>query len=251
MKKLRVSMLALMVMSAHITMAQEGSKSSYSVSLNQDNFFGFYPTIAGSLNINKNLDWTFYSILWTTPSFGTGGGGGLWTEFGTGVNFNTLNGKLKINPQIGFLNGKLLSNGAFPMLFEGVVPSLTANLGTDKLEGQFYLGYYTALRKGQVLSNDASRRLIDAPVQNNFLHWWANAGYKISSAISAGVHYEHLRSNPSVGESSNVYKWAGPYIQASLSNGLALRFSGGSNVMDRPANDANNSFYKLTATFSF
>lgn len=230
--------------------AQEARKSSYTVSLNQDSFFGFYPTINGSYSLNKKVDWTFYGIFWTTPSFGTGGGGGLWTEFGTGVNVSTFNGVLKLNPQIGVLNGKLLSNGSFPMFLEGVVPSITANLASSKLEGQYYLGYYAALRKGQVLTTDRAR-LVDAPVQNNFLHWWVNAGYKISSTVSFGAHYEHLRSNPSAGESSNVYKWAGPYVQASLPNGVALRLTGGWDVLDRPATDGTSSFYKMSASFSF
>lgn len=251
MKNAQLLVAALFLSVTISALGQSQKKSNYSVSLNQDNFFGFYPSINGSLSVNDKIDWTFYGIFWTTPSFGTGGGGGLWTEFGTGVNISTLQGKLKLNPQIGVLNGKLLSNGAFPMLLEGVVPSLTANLGTNKWEGQYYIGYYTATRKGQILTTDRSPRLVDAPVQNNFLHWWVNAGYKFSSSFSAGIHYEHLRSNPSEGASTNVYKWVGPYLQASLPSGLTLRFSGGGNVLDRPANDGNNTFYKMSASFNF
>ncbi|AQG79930.1 DUF6733 family protein [Spirosoma montaniterrae] len=251
MKKFNYLPLVFFVVVSLSAQAQTPRKSNYSISLNQDSFFGFYPTINGSLQLNSKTDWTFYGIFWTTPSFGTGGGGGLWTEVGTGINVNTLNGALKINPQIGFTNGKLLSNGAFPMFAEGLVPSLTANLNTKRLEGQYYLGYYAAIRKGQIPSPDQSQRLINAPSQNNFLHWWVNAGYKVSSVVSLGAHYEHLRSNPSVGNSSNVYKWAGPYVQAALPNGLTLRFTGGSNVLDRPATDGNNSFYKMTASFGF
>lgn len=243
--------LALFVLLAQTAFSQSETKSSYVVGLNQDAFFGFYPTIAGNVGLNDKVDWTFYGILWTTPSFGTGGGGGLWTEFGTGVNFKTLDGALSINPQVGFTNGKLLSNGAFPVFLEGIVPSLTANLNTSKFEGQFYLGLYTALRKGQIINPARPDALTDAPVQNNFLHWWVNAGYKISPVLSIGGLYEHLRSNPSSGESANLYKWFGPYVQAAIPNGPTLRISGGPNVMDRPATDGNNSFYKLTASFGF
>lgn len=250
MKKYLSAVVALALFAGSPALAQEGRKSSYTISLNQDSFFGFYPTINGNLSLSKKVDWTFYGIFWTTPSFGTGGGGGLWTEFGTGVNISTFNGVLKLNPQIGILNGKLLSNGAFPMFLEGAVPSITANLASSKLEGQYYLGYYTALRKGQVLSADRAR-LVDAPVQNNFLHWWVNAGYKISSSVSVGAHYEHLRSNPSSGASSNVYKWAGPYVQANLPKGLSLRLTGGWDVQDRPATDGTSSFYKMSASFGF
>jgi len=243
--------LVLSVLVANVAFGQSEKKSSYVVGLNQDSFFGFYPTIAGNVGLNDKVDWTFYGIFWTTPSFGTGGGGGLWTEFGTGVNFKTLNGTLSINPQVGFTSGKLLSNGAFPVFLEGIVPSLTTNLNTSKLEGQLYVGLYTAIRKGQILAPGRADVLTDAPVQNNFLHWWVNAGYKISPIISIGGTYEHLRSNPSSGESANVYKWFGPYVQTAIPNGPTLRISGGPNVQDRPAIDGNNSFYKLTASFNF
>lgn len=249
MKKL---ILLVLFVSATAAAWAQAKKSSYTIGLNQDSFFGFYPTLAGSYGLSDKVDWTFYGIFWTTPSFGTGGGGGLWTELGTGVSISTLRGNLKLNPQIGLTNGKLLSNGSFAMLAEGLVPSLTANLNSSKLEGQYYLGYYAAVRKGQVLQNE--RTLVTAPIQNNFLHWWVNAGYKISPALSLGAHYEHLRSNPSgtrAPDASNVYKWFGPYVQASLPNGLALRFTGGPNILDRPATDGNNTFYKLSASISF
>lgn len=250
MKKL-MFVLLLCLQACFMAFGQEQKKTTFSVALNQDTFFGFYPAVSGAYQMSDKLEWTFYGIFWTTPSFGTGGGGGLWTEFGTGVNLSLAGGKLKLNPQIGILNGKLLSNGAFPMFLEGAVPSLTANLSTDRLEGQLYAGYYAALRTGQVL-NTAGSALVDAASRNNFLHWWINAGYKVTPAFSFGGHYEHLRSNPSLGESSDVYQWLGPYVQASIpSKGISLRLSGGADVTDRPATNGNNSFYKMTATFGF
>lgn len=228
---------------------------SFSVALNQDTFFGFYPLVAGSAPINDTLDWTVYGIFWTTPSFGTGGGGGLWTEVGGGVNFSLFDGKLSVNPQVGFLNGKLLSNGNFAMAFEGFVPNLTANLDTDRAEGQLYAGFYTALRKGRV-PNAAGDALVAAPVQNNFTHWWINGGVKLTPEFSAGLHYEVLDFRPSGTGSSGVdsaglYKWLGPYVQANLTSRFSTRFTFGSNVLDRPDTDGNDSFYKLTATYSF
>jgi hypothetical protein len=229
--------------------------TSFSVALNQDNFFGFYPLVAGSAPINDTLDGTVYGIFWTTPSFGTGGGSGLWTEVGGGVSFNLLDGKLSVNPQIGFLNGKLLSNGDFPMMFEGFVPNLTANLDTDRAEGELYAGFYTALRKGQTpnVTNDG---LIAVSVQNNFTHWWINGGARLTPQFSAGLHYEVLDFRPSGTGSSGVssaglYKWLGPYAQASLSDRFSARFTFGANVLDRPATDGNDTFYKLTVTYSF
>ncbi|MFY7652327.1 MAG: DUF6733 family protein, partial [Chitinophagaceae bacterium] len=187
-------------------------------------------------------------ILWTTPSFGTGGGGGLWTEFGAGVNFKAAGGKLTINPSLGILNGKLLSNGSYAIPFEGIVPSVTSNLNTSKFEGQFYLGYYAATRKGKVAQAGGGHTT--AGVQNNFLHYWLNAGIKTNSAISLGLHYEHLRSNPSVGASSDAYKWFGPYIQLTAPKGYGLRFTGGADITKRTPDTEQNGFYKMTAFFT-
>lgn len=233
--------------------AQSGAddRVSYRVSLNQDAFFGFYPTFSAGYKANERIDWTVYGIIWTTPSFGTGGGSGLWTEFGSGVNIRTLGGKLTWNPQLGLLNGKLLSNGSYAMALEGIVPNITVNLSTDRAEGEFYLGRYTALRKGKTAG--AGGALVTVPVQNNFLHYWVNGGARFSKLVSAGLHYEQLDSSPSgtgAPRGAGVYKWFGPYVQATMGK-FSVRFTAGPDVMSRPAADGTGSFYKLTATYNF
>jgi hypothetical protein len=232
---------------------QDPGKASGTVSLNQDVFFGFYPTFAGSYELNDSVDATYYGIIWTTPSFGTGGGGGLWTEFGGGVNFKTGGGALDINPQIGFLNGRLLSNGDFPVALEGWVPNITVNLDTDRVEGQLYAGYYLAWRKGQVPNEDGTG-LVRAQFQNNFVHWWINAGPKLTNMLSVGLHYEALYFDPSgtaPPDSGDLYRWLGPYVQVALPNNMAARFTAGWDVLDRPATNGTNSFYKLAVSYSF
>jgi hypothetical protein len=229
-------------------------RMSATVALNQDVFFGFYPTFSTSYKMNKTVDWTTYGILWTTPSFGTGGGGGLWTEFGTGVNLKAFDGQWTINPSLGFLNGKLLSNGNFPMAFEGIVPNIVSNVNTKRVEAELYAGFYTALRKGRVPNNAGG--LTNAPVQNNFTHWWINGGVKLIPALSAGVHYEALDFRPSGAGASGVssaglYKWIGPYVQANITSKFSVRFSFGADVLDRPPTNGTDSFYKLTAKYSF
>jgi hypothetical protein len=233
----------------------DDDRASFTIAMNQDTFFGFYPTITGSFKINDNWDWTTYGIFWTTPSFGTGGGSGLWTEFGGGVTYKAYDGKFTFTPQLGVLNGKLLSNGSFPMAFEGIVPNITANVNTARFESQLYAGFYTALREGKV-ANAGGTGLVRAAVQNNFTHWWLNGGVKLAPVVSAGLHYEALDFRPSGSGSGSVnsaglYKWLGPYFQANLSSKFSVRFTFGANVMDRPATDGNDSFYKLTATYSF
>jgi len=224
-------------------------KATYRFALNQDSFFGFNPTVNGAYRLNDRLDATGYAVFWTTPSFGTGGGSGLWTEVGGGVNIRTFDGKWTFSPQLGILNGRLLSNGNFPMAFEGIVPNIVSNVNTSRAEGEFYMGRYTAVRTGRV---PQAGRLVAAPNQNNFLHWWINGGYKLGSGVSVGLHYEHLGSNPSgTLPSASVYKWLGPYVQANFSSGFSLRFTTGADVQSRTALDGQGSFYKLTAAYTF
>lgn len=213
---------------------EEEKNHSFSIALNQDIFFGFYPTAALSYALSPELAITSYGILWTRPSFGTdAGGGGLWTEFGAGAAFTVLDGKLRINPQVGVLNGKLLSGGSRALVGEGVVPNITVDYSDDLLEGQFYMGYYIALRE---------------PRTNDFLHYWANAGVKATKFLSAGVHWEHLiLSRTRGGDAANIYQWIGPYFQFSLPNSSAIRFSGGFDVADKGQKD----FYKVSFVKTF
>lgn len=218
---------------------EEEEKFSFDVSLNSDQFFGFYPFFQGAYSINEKMDFTFYGILW---SGGTGGGWGNWTEFGVGLNFEVSEG-LSINPQIGVLGGNLLSSGAAgsAVFGDGIVPNLTINLDKEKIEGQIYGGFYAPLRN-------------EAPTSGttlSYLHYWANLGYKVSPLFSFGAHFEHLinTGGSNVAESSDVYQWFGPYIQFSKPGGGPFaRFSAGADLYDGGGND---SFFKLTTGFSF
>jgi hypothetical protein len=225
----------------------EAREDSYTVLLNQDSFFGFYPSFNGLIPISDNVDFSFYGIFWTTDGFGTGLGSDLWTEFGAGVAIHTMDDNLVIKPQIGITNGALLSGGVrddttdLPTgtggnFLDGIVPSLTMNYSDDSFEAEYYGGYYAAVRN----RND--------PGANDFLHTWINAGGKISDKFSAGAHYELLSlTRTKGGNSAVVYQWVGPYVQFSTDNGFFARFTAGADVED--GNDGD--FYKLTAGFSF
>lgn len=228
--------------------AQE-RESSYTVALNQDSFFGFYPTFSGSIPTGEKTDFTFYGIFWTKPAFGlnpTNTGDDLWTEFGVGVNFNLADGKLKVKPQIGLTNGALLSGGSVnaagvvqgAKFADGVVPSLTVNYADEKVEAEFYAGYYAALRN----------RGDDAAL--DFLHTWTNVGYKFSDKVSAGAHYELLSNTRNTypgGATARVYQWVGPYVQFSLPKGFYARFTGGADIESGNAGD----FYKMSIGMTF
>jgi hypothetical protein len=241
MKKMSLLVLSACLFSTLAANAQDAIPTgnpgnfSFQVGLNQDVFFGFYPTLAGSYSLNPSTDFTFYGILWTTPSFSHAApsGFGLWTEFGAGLNFNLLDNQLSVNPQIGFTHGSLLSSAlqGRPVVGDGIVPNLTANLNTASLEGEFYGGYYAALRN-------------IGEVQLDYLHYWLNAGVKIGPVLSVGAHYEQLRNTKVTGgEASNVYQWIGPYAQIALPNGHSIRFSGGPDVVK---SNETADFYKLT-----
>jgi len=238
------------------TAAAEQRSESFTVVLNQDSFFGFYPTFNGLIPVSEKVDLSFYGILWTTSDFSsaTGLGSDLWTEFGVGAAFYAGE-NLVIKPQIGITNGALLSRGNLGRgprgttttlnggnVFDGIVPSLTMNYSDDKLEGEFYGGYYAALRN----------RTADVGALD-FLHVWLNAGYKLTSNFSAGAHVEFLantRVDLPGARTSNVYQWFGPYVQFSLSNGFFARFTGG---VEEGGGRAGNrgDFYKLAVGFSF
>jgi hypothetical protein len=218
-----------------------GSPFGATVSLKQDSFFGFHTILGASYRMNQRMDFTFYSILWTTPLFGfdpvNAPGLGLWTEVGTGFNFRFLNDKLSFNPQIGVLNGTLLSGavGSRVRSFEGVVPNFTTNWDGDYTEAEAYFGYYLATR-----GNDRS----------DFVHWWINGGIKPfadsrdwKQIISTGLHYENLVATRA---NATVYAWLGPYVQFKLPNDLSLRFATGWDTAN-----SNQDFYQATVSYSF
>lgn len=224
----------------------DSSASSFTVALNQDNFFGFYPTFAGTYTPSKakNIDVAFYGTLWTIPAFNVGGpanGANLWTEFGVGARFRLAGDQLSIKPQIGITNGSLLSGapeGGSPNTFDGIVPSLTINHSSARTEGEVYSGYYRAAREV-------------GPVQLDFLHYWANAGVKFARIASAGVHFEQLRNSRTTapgGSASDTYRWVGGYLQFALPHSNAFaRMTLGSNVLD----GATGGFYKLSSGITF
>ncbi|QYH39772.1 hypothetical protein GYM62_13625 [Algoriphagus sp. NBT04N3] len=233
-----LAMAAILLLSGiNKAQAQEEKEFNFSASLNSDQFFGFYPTFAGSYGFSDKASFTFYGILW---SGGTGGGWGNWTEFGIGANFTVSEG-ININPQIGVLGGNLLSSGADgPAVFgDGIVPNLTINLNKAKTEGQLYFGYYAPLRD-ETFANGTTL---------SFIHYWVNYGFKANSFLSLGAHYEHLINSggSNVAESTDVYQWLGPYIQfADPKGGPFARFSFGTDLVE-----GNDSFFKLTTGFSF
>jgi hypothetical protein len=187
------------------------------------------------------MDFSFYGILWTTPSFGTGGGNDLWTEFGAGVNLKFMDSALTVKPQLGITNGTLQSGpsnvatGTGANFGDGIVPSLTINYSDDYFEAESYSGYYMSFAESD---------------GNDFIHMWVNGGYKVLDFMSTGLHYEWLElSDSPSGDSSTLYEWAGAYVQFAIDSGLFARFTAGSQIDD--STDEEGDFYKLNVGMSF
>lgn len=221
----------------------EEKKLDMNVTLNSDIFFGFYPFFNGSYGISEKVDFTFYGILWSGG--GPGASWGNWTEFGMGIGFPVSEG-VYVNPQIGLLSGGLTSGLGTPVLAEGLVPNLTIGVDKETIEGEIYAGYYAGLDHGN-------------PVTNNYLHYWANGGYKINSIVSAGVHFEHLRFTGGMDQGEDAaydyYQVVGPYVQFAKPDGTAwTRFSSGwdlrSDEQVEKSGYAQPSFFKLTVGMS-
>lgn len=215
-------------------------KLNFSLGLTVDKFFGFAPMATGSYSFSDKIGLTFYGLFWAG---GSGANWGNWSEFGVGANFN-FDG-IGINPQIGIVNGNLLSKGAADGQFggvfaDGIVPNLTINVNKPKVEGQVYFGYYAPLRKIEDPENGGNFG------QTAYIHYWANAGFKATSYFSFGAHWEHLWGGTK-GDGDDVYQWIGPYIQFASPSGKGfLRFAGGPDLVD-----GGDSFYKMTFGVNF
>ena len=149
-----IAALFLSIVLISPSFSQSEEKLSIGVSLNHDAFFGFNPMLTGAYEVNDKTAFTFYGIQWGA---GTASAWANWTEFGLGVNIKA--GTFDINPQLGFTMGSLLSSGAANpgVIGDGIVPNLTINHGSEKFEGQFYLGYYAALRDKTVSAGQTTK----------------------------------------------------------------------------------------------
>ncbi len=207
--------------------------STFAVAINQDNAFGFYPSVFGSFGLNENLSFTYYGILWTNPTYGNIAAGGIdnWLEAGAGLSFLTADNRMLVNPFIGFTHGKLLSGGENGVIGDGIVPGITSFYLTDKWDIELFAAYYKALRK-------------EGPVTFDYFLYWALPGYIINEHVTLGVHHESfILTRETEGESFPLYQWLGGFVKFTVDNKYIFRFSAGKNFKT----DFNSGdFYKLT-----
>lgn len=232
-----------------------------SLTINSDSFFGLTPVAAIGVPIADGIDVTGYAIFWS--GIGNNSAFGHWTEFGGGVNFSLLDGALNINPQLGILNGNLLSRGggSAPIMGEGIVPNITILFEQSGFELEFYYGYYMGRKgdSGATTSNAGvtTHKQVDPDIAllnsvpgtsqalgvlglradmfgnknsfNNYTHVWVFPGYQLTDWLSLGLHYEELQARPSGGindENEVLYKWQGAYVTMKAGKG-SLRVAAG------------------------
>ncbi|MGA6828630.1 DUF6733 family protein [Nitrospira sp. NS4] len=231
------------------------------MALQADSFFGFNPALYGTYGLTKDVALAFSTTYWTN----IGGVGAHdqnpWLEFDLGLNATFLDKRLSITPMIGTVHGMLLSSraGSFSKggsnvnarttAFDGWVPSLTANYLDNRFEGEFYMGYYKSGRTDGTVPETPNPGRADGRTGTwDFLHYWVNAGYRVNSMFSFGLHYEHLlstRDNSAAYAQQDYYRWLGPYVEMKLAGGMAFRFTAGHDYGD------NEDFYKLKFTKTF
>lgn len=195
--------------------------SSITLVLNQDNAFGFYPAVFGNIGVADNSGATFYGIFWTNASYGSPAAGtDLWTEVGLGWSWNTLEGRLILNPSLGITNGKLLSGGAQGVIADGIVPGFTSFYLDNRFEVELFGAYYKALRR-------------EGPVTSDYALYWIYPGVRFSKTFSAGFHAESFQlTRTDAGDPSAQYTWVGVYVKAMIKETYSLRFSAGKNFTE-------------------
>lgn len=250
---------------------------SVTMAMQADSFFGFNPAIYGTYGLTDNVALAFNFTYWTMISGVGVHDNNPWLETDVGLTFTSLEKRLSVTPMIGFVHGQLLSSrgGFFPngggsvnertTAFEGFVPNIIANYIDNRFEGEFYMGYYKAIRSeggsGGAFTNCTSPVLGNGQCLGtgqgvgaggrgtwDFLHYWVSAGVRMNSMWSGGVHYEHLlttRDSSAPGAAQDYYRWIGPYVEMKLPGSMAFRFTVGKDLTD------NQDFYKLKFTKTF
>ncbi len=233
---MKKSILLLFIISiSFISYAQEEkkkeSKTTFAMMPIHNSGAGFNNVFLGTYELKPRTNLTFYSVFWVNPSFGNQGKD-LFLETGVGLGFASKNGKLYVNPSIGFGHGKLLSNTAGTKIAESFIPSVLAFYNSGKFEFETYHAYYMSMR-GEGNSQDLMLN-------------WVIPGYKVSKHFSFGAFYEHLgQARVDNGDTKTLYQFLGGYVKATLNNGVWFRFAAGPNV----SNDMLNAdeFYKIQA----
>lgn len=214
---------------------KEQKKTSFVIMPIHNSVAGFSNVFLGSMEINKKVNFTFYSVFWNNPNFGNlNSGSDLFLETGVGLGFKLAQNRLYINPTLGFGHGKFLSGADKTTLAEGIIPSVLVLYNTKRFELDSYLALYKSFRK------------VGRPTRDLMLNWII-PGYKVSKRFSLGGFYEHFSQVRTSDESpeKSIYQWLGGYVKFTMNNGTWFRFAAGPNLATELG--TGEEFYKVQA----
>lgn len=200
--------------------------------ISQDNAFSFSVGVEGSFRMGGSLDFTFYGLFWTNPSFGNLlNGSSTWLETGVGLRYDAFGDRLTLLPRVGLSHGRLLSDGPDGKLAEGIVPSLLVSYTDLPLEMEVYAAYYKGLAS---IGRNAG----------DYVLYWLLPGVRLSPNVSMGIHYERfVKTRTAQGDPGPLYEWLGGYIKFTVQDRYTFRFSGGVNTFGE--GNYGPDFYKL------
>lgn len=208
--------------------------STFAIGLNQDNAFGFYPSVFGSFGMTDQVSLSFYGIFWTNPANGIlATGTDSWLETGIGVALTTSEDRIYINPSVGFMHGLVLSGASRGRLAEGIVPSTVFIFADGRFELEAFGAYYKALRN----DNETS-------TAGDYLLYWILPGIRVHPNVSLGIHFEGYEQTRATGvEAGTIYQWLGGYLKFTINEQYSFRFSAGRNTANNGL--LSDDFYKL------
>lgn len=242
--------------------ADSSLPSSLTFSAGQDPYFGFYPSVSGSFGLTETSAFTFYGTFWTQSFMGRSlqlpaDGFNLMTEFGIGLNFIMMDGKLSLTPQLGITSGNFQSGGGKVVFGDAIVPNLQATYTDGAVTVPLFICYWKGLRKerSSAPTPPGPDPYIDQIMYN------VNPMYALNQRISVGVHYEHYFIGKKSGESPIVvgtnYLWTGPAVKFTVKSGASLWFTAGIDWVEYTRPNASEEekimkdFYKMLVTLPF
>lgn len=198
--------------------------TSFTISLNQDNFWGLFPQVGGTIPLTDDFGITFGGILWANV-VGASGGVSYWTEVGVGVSYSLLDGALAFAPMFTTVLGQRFAargdeSAERNTIIDGLLPNLTVTYSDDRFDGEVFAAYYRAVGGGSGVF-----------VLNDFIQGWAWAGVKLHEFVSIGAHYEMYRAAQSDGVVTDFYQWLGGYAEVKLAGDVAVRLTAGHDLI--------------------
>jgi len=221
---------------------EKSDKQSFTITFNQDPFFGFYPCVSGAWQLSESVAFTIYGVYWTQDiSAGNLGGLNLLTEAGIGLNISCGEGAFSFNPTIGIGNGNYQSGGARAVVGDNLVPSLNFSYSN----GNFSLSGFTCAWFHLREEGCATPYL-------DFFEYSLSPGVDVSKRISVGLYYDHYFTKTSVDDNYRTsFLWIGPFLKFRIKESVSIQFSAGLDFVeqlnDLPAGQQAKikDFYKL------